>query len=820
MSPPRKSKRKSKERPDTALFICRCGSNIAGVIDIDALKERYEEYDLTLVDVDDHLCAEQGLRTLTDNIKKSKAKKVVIAGCSPHLHKDLFTEAARDAGIDPGHLQIANIREQCSWVHVDNPKAALNKAAAIIDSCLALVKESNPILLRKTEVTRRALVIGGGVAGLTTALRTAEAGIETIIVEREGFLGGHMAKWDKLFPTFDCSICILGPIMTRVARHPLIRIITLADITNIEGTPGSYTVTVNQHARYVDIETCTGCNKCLEVCPVDVVDSYNYGLGKRKAIVRPSMDAVPLAPFIDMENCVGCQSCAGVCEPKSLRFDDVDKLEEIEVGAIIVATGFQPFDARLVEEYGYGENLSVITSAELERLINPEGPTGGRIISPATGEIPKQIVFVPCVGSRSQRLGRPYCSRVCCTAAVKEVVQIKQQLPDSETFVFYTDMRTFGKGYEELYERAAKDHNVRFIRGSIGDVVYDPATEKTMIRAEDTLLRRIVELDVDLVVLMIGMDPDPSNRKIADLLKVPLDENGFFLEQHPKLNPSSTFSRGVFLAGVAQGPKDIADTVAHAGLAASRVIDLLSREKVEIEACVPSFTPEPCLRCLACVKTCTSNAITYDSVIPEINLVACRACGACVAACPSGALDLPCLTNEQLTKSVKAAVASNPIRPSIVGFLCRWCAYSAADRAGTARLSYPPNLIPIEVPCTGRVGSQIILTAFAEGADGVALLGCHEQDCHYRSGAKRAKDRTENLRKIIEASGIDGRRLYFGSASASEGERFANHVIEFNRLITSIGPLGIEIPKDIGQNKPTASEAVTTNPNGESTEGE
>ena len=804
------TKKKSKQRPDTALFICRCGSNIAGVIDVDILKERYESHDLTLVDVDDHICSEQGIRTLIDSMKKSKAKKVVIAGCSPHLHKDLFSDAVREAGIDPGHLQIANIREQCSWVHVDNPEAATAKAAAIIDTCLALVKGSYPIPMRKTEVTRRALIIGGGVAGLTTALRTADAGVETVIVEREGFLGGHMAKWDKLFPTFDCSICILGPIMTRVARHPLIRTITLAEIADIKGTPGSYTVTINQHARYVDNETCTGCNKCLEVCPVEVADSYNYGLGKRKAIVRPSMDAVPLAPYIDMDNCVGCQSCAGVCEPKSLQYDDVDQIVEIDVGAIVVATGFQLFDAKLVEEYGYGENPAVITSAELERLINPEGPTGGRIVSPSTGEPPKRVVFVPCVGSRSQRFGRPYCSRFCCTAAVKEVVQIKQQLPDSETFVFYTDMRTFGKGYEELYERAAKNHEVKFIRGSVGEVVYNPVSGETSIRAEDTLLRRLVELDVDLVVLMIGMDPDPSNRQLADLLKVPLDENGFFLEQHPKLNPSSTFSKGVFLAGVAQGPKDIADTVAHAGLAASRVIDLLSKEKVEVEACVPTFTPEPCLKCLECVKTCASDALTYDSVRPEINLVACRACGACVAACPTGALDLPCLTNDQLLESVRTAVTSNPLRPAIVGFLCRWCAYSAADRAGTSRNSYPPNLIPIQVPCTGRVNSQLILTAFAEGADGVAVLGCYEQDCHYRSGAKRAKDRTDNLRKVIESAGIDGRRLYFGSASASEGERFAEQVTDFIRRITSIGPLGIELPQE------TAAVSKTTkNPEGD-----
>jgi heterodisulfide reductase subunit A len=794
----KKTSKKDTQKDKLAIFLCRCGSNIADTIDIDSLRERYESKGIPLVDVDDHLCSEQGVSDLIDKVKKSKAKRVVIAGCSPLLHRELFSDAVREAGIDPGHLHMANIREQCSWVHYDDPETATRKAAAIIDTGIAQVRDSNPIPTYGQPITQRAMVIGGGVAGITSTLELADAGIETVIVEREGFLGGHMAKWDKLFPTFDCSICILGPLMARLSRHPKVRIMTLSEVTDVRGNVGRYQITVRQKPRYVDIESCTGCNRCIEVCPVDVPDEYNSGLGQRKAMVRPSIDAVPVAPYIDSLHCNGCQSCAGVCEPKSLRYDEVEKTEVIEVGAVILATGFQPFDPSVVEEFGYGRFPDVITSVELERLVNPEGPSGGKLVRPSNGKTPRNIVFVPCVGSRSHRFNRPYCSRVCCTAAVKEVMQVKQHIPDCDAYVFYTDLRAFGKGQEELYVRAADEYKIKFVRGSIGEVVHNPVTDTLTVRAEDTLVRRMLEFEVDLVVLMVGMDAEPTNVNLSRLLKTPLDENGFFLEQHPKLGPSTTSSKGVFLAGVSQGPKDIADTVAHAGLAASKVKTLLTSGDIISEACTPTFTEALCISCRLCERTCTPKAIKFnDDNYPEIDLAACRGCGACAAACSSGALDLPCMSNEQLENATKAAVEFNPMKPAIVGYLCRWCAYSAADRAGVSRMKYPPNVIPIQVPCTGRLNVDTILTAFAEGADGVAVMGCHIQDCHYRSGARYAKDRTEKMREVLKVAGIDGRRLYFGSASASEADSFAEQINQFVNDIVKLGPLGKETPKTL-----------------------
>jgi heterodisulfide reductase subunit A len=793
----RTSRPKSGKQSTTnrALFICHCGSNIESVIDIDQLKQHYETQPNLIVADDAHFCVEQGLNLIRDTIQDNNVGYVVVAACSPHLHGELLSQTVEEAGLNRGHLAIANIREQCSWVHYADPEAATTKARLMIDAALKIAEHSLPLHSIDIPITKRVLVIGGGIAGITASLQLANAGYEVILVEKTGFLGGHMAKWDKLFPSLDCSLCILGPIMTQVDTHPKIRILTLSEVTDVQGTPGVYEVQIHQEPRYVDLETCNGCNKCLEICPIEEPNEYNYGLGSRRAIVRPFPNSVPLAPYIDMDACVGCQSCVGVCEKESILFEDTDRDYTFKIGAIVVATGFQPFNPQSLAEYGYERFTDVITAPELERLLNPTGPTNGIVVTPSTGERPNKIAFVQCVGSRDIRIGRPYCSRICCTYAVKEAVQLRLAQPDTDVYVFYTDMRTFGKGFEELYERAAREHGITFIRGRVGEIEEDPQSKKLLIRAEDTELCDPIELPVDMVVLSVGVDPSPTNAALATILNIPLDENNFFLEKHPKLDPTGTYSTGIYLAGTSQGPKDIADTVAHAGLAAAQVSALLHRRKLSLKVTAPLVVDaDLCEGCRLCEKTCDANAISFEnSSVPEIDEIACTGCGACVAACPTGALDLPGYTRQQLMAAVSAACTENPLQPVIIGFLCNWCAYTAADRAGVSRLRYPPQLIPIRVPCSSRLDPLLILEAFSQGADGVAVLGCHETDCHYRTGVKKAKTRIDNLLPLLGEMGISADRLFFGSTGASEGGHLQKLISDFVKYIAELGPLGSEL---------------------------
>ncbi len=792
-----KRKRKSKKKPKskTALFLCHCGTNIGSVIDIEALKRHFKNRKDVVVIDDDHFCVEQGLNLIKDTIRDNAVSRVVIAACSPLLHGELFSKTIKETGLNHGHLVIANIREQCSWVHWDDPVAATAKAKIIIEAALVKAQHSLPLHTIKVPTTKKVLVIGGGIAGITAALKLADAGYEVNLVEKSGFLGGHMAKWDKLFPSLDCSLCILGPLMTQVNEHPKINLYTLSEVIEVQGTPGAYHVEIRQNPRYVDIETCNGCNKCLEICPIEVPSEYNYGIGTRRAIVRPYPSSVPLAPYIDMNTCIGCQSCVGICEKESIRFEDTEETHKIKVGAIIVATGFDPFNPSVISEFGYEKYPDVVTAAELERLLNPAGPTGGFVVKPSTGNPPKRVAFVQCVGSRDLRIGRPYCSRVCCTYAIKEAVQLRLAQPNTEVYIFYTDMRTFGKGFEEFYERASREHGIIFIRGRVAEIEEDPQTKQLLIRSEDTELCEPIELPVDMAVLSIGLDPNETNTNLAALLNIPLDENQNFLEKHPKLDPAGTYSTGIFLAGTAQGPKDIADTVAHAGLAAAQVATLLYRRKLELEVNAPILlNPELCEGCRLCEKACDANAISFTKEKqPVIDEVACTGCSACVAACPTNALDFPGFTRNQLFSAVHAACKENPLQPIIIGFLCHWCAYAAADRAGISRIRYPPQLIPIRIPCTSRLDPLLILEAFTQGADGVAIIGCNDQDCHYRTGIKKAKSRLEKLLPIFEQTEIDPSRILFASISASEGQRIKEIITDFVDHITILGPLGIEL---------------------------
>ncbi|RLF11038.1 MAG: disulfide reductase [Thermoprotei archaeon] len=689
-------------------------------------------------------------------------------------------------------MEIVNLREQCSWVHAHDPDRATVKAADLVSMAIAAAPYAREAKVAKLPVEKAVLVIGGGVAGITAALSLADMGIKVYLVEKEGFIGGHMAKWDKVYPTLDCSICVLGPQLSKVYNHPLIDVYTLSEVVEVKGAPGNYTVKVLKKARYIDEKLCNGCNKCLDVCPIEAPSEYDYGIGMRRAIVKPSPETVPPAPYIDMSRCIGCMSCLGVCDPKAINFKDQDSYIEFKVGAIIVATGFKPFDPRGLPEYLYGRCLDVVTGPEYERMLNSSGPTKGKIIRLSDGAQPKKVAFIQCVGSRSDRIGRPYCSRVCCMNAIKQSIQTKLMLPDVDVAIFYTDVRAIGKACEEAYRRAL-ELGVRFLRAKVGQL---RATKQGRIKIfyEDTLSSEMVEEEFDLVVLSVGVEAPPDNRELAKLLGLQLSDYDFLAEYHLKLNPADTFSKGIFVAGACTGPKDITESVMQAGLAAARAAELIKRGEVEVEVYAPTIDPSTCKRCFACVNACLFGALKVEKGKVEVDELACRGCGACYAVCPTGALSPPggILSNEQISLMLKALLSEKKEFPLIVAFMCQWCGYAAADNAGTSKIPYPTNVRVIRVPCSARVTPVHVLEAFELGADGVLIVGCHEQDCHYRSGRAKANERASALREVLKEVGINPRRLHIDGASATEGKRLAELIRWFVDEVANLGPIGSE----------------------------
>ncbi len=656
------------------VFVCWCGSNIAGTVDVQAVSEALKNEPGVVFSANyQYMCSQAGQDMIKDAVKEHNLTGIVVCSCSPRMHEATFRKTAAATGLNPYMVEIANIREQCSWVHKDI-QTGTEKAIILGKAAVAKVNLNTPLTPGESPVTKRALVIGGGIAGIQTALDIADAGFPVDIVETKPTIGGKMAQLDKTFPTLDCAACILTPKMVDVAQNEKIRIFSYSEVSEIKGFVGNFDVTIKKNARYVKEDICTGCGACVEKCPMKKVpNEFNLGMDNRSAIYIPFAQAVPKVATIDPNACNmlkngKCGLCARVCAAGAIDYTQKDEYINEKYGAIVVATGFNPISMEKFDEFSYNQSKDVITSLEFERLTNAAGPTAGHLERPSDGKSPKTIVFVQCVGSRCDACaekGKEYCSKICCMYTAKHAMLTRDKYPDTEVYVFYIDVRTPGKNFDEFYRRAVEEYGVKYVKGMVGKVT--PEGDKLKVQASDLISNKQLHIDADLVVLAAAIEPDKSARPLATMLTASMDTNDFFTEAHPKLRPVESPTAGVFLSGACQGPKDIPETVSQAGAAASKVIGLLVKDKLKGNPCVAGSNELMCNGCSSCERVCPYGAITYEDKefrmpdrtiktrrVAVVNPAVCQGCGACTVACPSGAMDLNGFKSNQIMAEVDA----------------------------------------------------------------------------------------------------------------------------------------------------------------------
>jgi heterodisulfide reductase subunit A len=641
------------------LFVCHCGVNIAGVVDVEKVAQVMKDYPGVSFSANYvYMCSDPGQQMIIDTIKEKKLDSIIIAACSPTLHEKTFQEAARLAGLNPYQIEIANIREQDSWVHTDKDKAT-KKAIRIVKGHVEKAIRNESLEPIKVDVTRRALIIGGGISGIQAALDVADHGYDVLLVEKNPSIGGKMIQLSETFPTLDCSQCIMTPKMVEASRHPRIKLLTYHEVESVSGFVGNFKVRIKRKPRYVDETLCNLCGECEKVCPQVVPDEFNMGLSFRKAVYLPFPQAVPGTYTLDAANCLGlspvrCGKCKDVCDKKAIDYDMKEKIIEEEVGGIIIATGYDLYTMQALGEYGGEKYEDVVNGLEFERILSASGPTGGVIRRPSDGRVPKSIVFVQCSGSRDTEKHLPYCSKICCMYTAKHSMLYKHRVPDGQATVFYIDVRTGGKAFDEFYQRTIEEDKVLYIRGKVSKIIKEG--DKLVVWGVDTLTGKKVEIEADMVVLAMAMVKADGVQDLLKRLKISTDIHGFLAEAHPKLRPVESLNAGFFLAGCALGPKDIPEAVSQASAAAAKIGDLFSQKELSHEPTVVPADDEKCSGCAICLTMCPYGARSMDKErgVVVVNEVLCEGCGACAAACPCGAAQQRNQTDEQIFAMVSA----------------------------------------------------------------------------------------------------------------------------------------------------------------------
>ena len=665
------------------VFVCHCGTNIAGTVDVAKVAEELGKVNGVVFSTHyTYMCSSAGQQMIEDKIHELNLTGVVLCSCSPRMHEKTFRSCAERAGLNAYKVEVANIREQCSWVMKEMPDAT-EKAIALGKAAIAKTILDTPLIEGETPMTKRALVIGGGIAGITAALDIADAGFPVDIVEKDYTIGGKMARLDKTFPTLDCASCIVTPKMTEVSQNSNIRILSYSEVCDVKGYIGNFEVDIKRHPRFVDETKCTGCGACIEKCPnKKVPNSFNLNLDNCKAINIPFAQAVPKVAAINADYCLHmkglkngkdnvCGFCEKACTAGAINFNQKEEILTEKYGAIIVATGYNPISLEKFDEYAYSQSPDVVSSLEFERLCNASGPTNGHLLRPSDGKEPKNIVFVQCVGSRcsaDSTKGHEYCSKICCMYTAKHAILTRDHYPDTNITVFYIDVRTPGKNFDEFYRRAVEQYGVHYIKGQVGKVT--PLSDGTLdVQGSDLILNKQVHIKADMVVLAASIEADKTARPLATMLTTSMDNNDFFLEAHAKLRPVESPTAGIFLAGCCQGPKDIPETVAQSSGAAAKAICLLVKDKLKNNPCTANPNENACNGCGQCANVCPYGAITYIDKdfrgpnrttitrhVSQVNTAMCHGCGACTVACPSGAMDLLGFSNKQILAEVDSVL--------------------------------------------------------------------------------------------------------------------------------------------------------------------
>lgn len=756
------------------VFLCECGGNIADTIDLDKVRN---ELDVEFIGQFENLCSLNGRKIIRDAIFDHELDRVVVAACSPISHEKTFQDYVKP--LNPYLMDMANIREQCSWVHSDKDKAT-HKAITLINASIEKVKQSDAVDPIYCQTPDEVAVIGGGIAGMNAALSLAKQGTKVTIIEKSPSIGGHMAKIGKVFSPVkiaeECGMCLLNPILNELVWNENIEVLTNAKVIEAERRAGTYNLIVEQSPRYVDPEKCIACGKCAEVCEVEVPNDWNDNLSTRKAIYRPFGQSYPEAYVIDMENCSKCGDCFRTCNMKAIRLKGKPEKNLLQVGSIIVATGHKLFDMEKRPEYGYNRYDDVITQSELGRITGVNGPTKGKLLK-SNGEVPKRVVMIQCVGSRDEKPdGHKYCSKICCTVALKNANIIKHKYPDTDVLICYTDIRT--PGMFEKYYKHTQENEVRFLRGRPGEVV--KKGDNFIVRTEDTLKGEFVEIEADMVVLSTAMEPSEGTCEIAEILNVGTTEDGFIKESHPKIKPVATDVQGIFVCGTAHDPKDITDSIMQATAAASKVSEY-NYGGVEIEPFIAEIDKEKCIVCGECISKCKYKSMSIQDDEIYIDPMSCTGCGKCLIGCSQRAIRVNGNIDEKILSTIQGVLSKKQEGDRMILVFLDNIGYTAADNIGVNRLSYPESLHIIKVISVNRVSPRHIRYALENGADGV-FIGEFYGDLMYGEVERKI----EKVKESIAEMGQNPQRVTFSKVYIPYFSGLARKFNEFDKKIAEL----------------------------------